>query len=434
MTASTDVILLRGGRVIDPVNGVDGVCDLLLADGRIKAVAPSGTIADLPAETKVYELAGKLVCPGFIDMHVHLREPGEEYKETIETGSRAAAAGGFTAVACMPNTKPVNDNLAVTSLILAKAALAGLARVYPVGAISKTSQGESLAEFGEMRQAGVVAVTDDGLPVNNSQLMRRALEYAGSHGLLVISHAEEMALSRNGVMNDGALATRLGLRGIPGAAEEIMVYRDLALAGYTKRPIHIAHVSTRESVSLIRRAKEKGIRVTAETAPHYFTLTEEAVDNYNTRAKMNPPLRTADDVAAICAGLHDGTLDAIATDHAPHSELEKEVEFDLAANGIIGLETAVPLALALVRQGKIDIGRLVELMSVNPAHILGVVGGSLAEGGVADVTVIDPEKKFVFKEEDIHSKSKNSPFLGSQLQGKAVLTIMGGRVTYGDGI
>jgi dihydroorotase len=432
MAASSDSILLRGGRVIDPVNGIDGVHDLLLAEGKIKTVAPSGTIDNLPAEAKVYDLAGKWVCPGFIDMHVHLREPGEEYKETIETGTRAAAVGGFTAVACMPNTKPVNDCEAITSLIIAKAAQRGAARVYPVGAISKESEGRELAEFGEMRQAGIVAVTDDGLPVSNSQLMRRALEYAGSHELLVISHAEEMSLSRNGVMNDGGLATRLGLRGIPGAAEEIMVYRDLALAQYTNRPIHIAHVSTRESVSLIRRAKEKGCAVTAETAPHYFTLTEDAVNDYNTRAKMNPPLRTADDVAAICEGLQDGTLDAIATDHAPHSELEKEVEFDLAANGIIGLETAVPLALALVREEKIDHIRLVELMSVNPARILGVGGGSLSEGGVADLTVIDPEKKFVFTKEDIQSKSKNSPFLGYQLQGKAVLTVMGGRVTYQD--
>ena len=421
-------ILLKNGRVIDPANGIDQIRDVLIVDGRIRALGQPGSLAG--QDGLVYDVTGKWVVPGLIDMHVHLREPGQEYKETIETGTRAAAAGGFTAVAAMPNTKPVNDNQTVTVFILAKAAEAGLARVYPVGAISSGSNGEHLAEFGELRQAGAVAVTDDGLPVGNSQLMRRALEYAGNHDLLVISHAEELSLSQGGAMNDGPLATRLGLRGIPHVAEEIMVYRDLALAEFTGRPIHIAHVSTRESLALIRRAKEKGVAVTAETAPHYFTLTEKAVDGYNTLAKMNPPLRTEADVAAVREALRDGTLDAIATDHAPHGELDKDQEFDLAANGIIGLETAVPLTLQLVREKQLDARRMVELLSVNPARILGVPGGTLSVGVVADIAVIDPEKKFVFTEESIQSKSRNSPFLGWELQGKAVLTIMAGRITW----
>jgi dihydroorotase len=421
-------LLLKNGRVIDPANGIDQIRDVLIVDGRIRALGQPGSLAG--HDGLVYDVTGKWVVPGLIDMHVHLREPGQEYKETIETGTRAAAAGGFTAVACMPNTKPVNDNQTVTVFILAKAAEAGLARVYPVGAISSGSNGEHLAEFGELRQAGAVAVTDDGLPVGNSQLMRRALEYAGNHDLLVISHAEELSLSQGGAMNDGALATRLGLRGIPHVAEEIMVYRDLALAEFTGRPIHIAHVSTRESLALIRRAKEKGVAVSAETAPHYFTLTETAVDGYNTLAKMNPPLRTEADVAAVREALRDGTLDAIATDHAPHGELDKDQEFDLAANGIIGLETAVPLTLQLVREKQLDARRMVELLSVNPARILGVPGGTLSVGAPADIAVIDPEKKFVFTEESIQSKSRNSPFLGWELQGKAVLTIMAGRITW----
>jgi dihydroorotase len=421
-------ILLKNGRVIDPANGIDQIRDVLIVDGRIRALGQPGSLAG--QDGLVYDVTGKWVVPGLIDMHVHLREPGQEYKETIETGTRAAAAGGFTAVAAMPNTKPVNDNQTVTVFILAKAAEAGLARVYPVGAISSGSNGEHLAEFGELRQAGAVAVTDDGLPVGNSQLMRRALEYAGNHDLLVISHAEDLSLSHGGVMNDGALATRLGLRGIPHVAEEIMVYRDLALAEFTGRPIHIAHVSTRESLALIRRAKEKGVAVTAETAPHYFTLTEKAVDGYNTLAKMNPPLRTEADVAAVREALRDGTLDAIATDHAPHGGLDKDREFDLAANGIIGLETALPLTLQLVRENQLDARRMVELLAVNPARILGVPGGTLSVGAPADIAVIDPEKKFVFTEESIQSKSRNSPFLGWELQGKAVLTIMAGRITW----
>ena len=424
-------ILLKNGRIIDPVNKIDKRGSLLVENGKIKALFTSRQKAPSAGKLVTFDLTGKWIVPGLVDMHVHLREPGEEYKETIESGTRAAAAGGFTAVACMPNTDPVNDCQSVTRFILEKAATA-YARVYPVGAISKGSTGDSLAEFGEMKEAGAVAVSDDGMPVLDSQLMRRALEYASSFALPVISHSEDLGLSRNGVMNEGFLSTSMGLMGTPRVADEIMIYRDIALADYTGFPIHIAHISTAESVNLIRLAKNKGCRVTAETTPHYFTLTEEAVSGYNTNAKMNPPLRTKNDIKAIVAGLSDSTIDAIATDHAPHSMLEKDVEFDKAANGIIGLETAVPLTLALVRKKAISEARMVALLSANPAKILGVEGGTLTVGNAADITVIDPKKRFVYTEEDIVSKSHNSPFLGMKLQGRAVLTICSGRITHND--
>lgn len=416
--------LFEGGRIIDPQNGTDREGSLLVVDGLIAAEG-----APVPGDARRVDVGGCWLVPGLIDMHVHLREPGQEYKEDIVSGTRAAAAGGFTAVACMPNTRPVNDCMAVTALILERARQ-GYARVYPVGAISKGSRGEELAEYGEMRDAGVVAVSDDGVPVRDSQLMRRALEYAGDHRLTVISHSEEIALSRHGVMNEGEVATSLGLMGIPAAAEAIMVYREIALAEYTGRPVHIAHVSTAMATDLIRTAKARGVRVTAETAPHYFTLTEEAVLGYNTNAKMNPPLRAEEDRQAIRQGLADGTLDAIATDHAPHSSLEKELEFDLAANGIIGLETAVPLTLALVREGVIDAHRFVELLSVNPAAILGIPGGTLVAGAPADLTVINPALSFVYTLESVVSKSRNSPFLGWNLQGRAIKTLVGGRLMF----
>ncbi len=420
----TDLIILQNGRLLDPVTGVDETGDLWIKDDLIITGEKQ-----IPDNAKVIDVQGKWIVPGLIDMHVHLREPGEEYKETVESGTRAAAASGFTAVACMPNTNPVNDEASVTRFLLSDARNAST-RVYPAAAISRGSQGKDLAEYGELKEAGAVAVTDDGLPVLDSQLMRRAMEYAGSHDLLVISHSEEMALSKNGSMNEGVVSTRLGLRGIPVAAEAIMVYREIALAELTGQRTHIAHVSTLAATELIRQAKARGVRVTAETTPHYFTLTEEAVGDYNTNAKMNPPLRTEQDRQAIREGLRDGTYDCIATDHAPHSVLEKECEFDLAANGIIGLETSLPLSLRLVREGVIEPLRLLELMSSNPAKVLKVKGGTLAVGSVADVTVIDPEKEFIFSRESILSKSKNSPFLDWKLQGKAVITIMGGRFTY----
>lgn len=430
-TLSGRVVLLRNGRVIDPLDKLDTLADVLVCAGRIEEIFVGGIKRRPPAHCLELDMAGMWVVPGLIDMHVHLREPGQEYKEDIASGTMAAAAGGFTAVACMPNTSPVNDCRAVTTQILA-AAVGAAARVYPVGCISKGCLGEELAEYGEMRAAGVVALSDDGQPVSNSQLFRRALEYAGNFDLPVISHAEELSLSKGGGMNEGLMAIRLGLRGIPNAAESVAVYRDLALAGLTNRPVHIAHVSTGEAVSLIRRAKALGQPVTAETAPHYFTLTDQAVGQYDTNAKMNPPLRSEQDRQAVLAGLSDGTLDVIATDHAPHSPLEKELEFDQAANGIIGLQTALPLTLELVRTGVISPVRLVELLSVNPARILRVEGGSLAPGARADLTVIDPERSFVFSAEAVLSKSCNSPFIGRAFTGKAVMTMLGGVVTYRD--
>lgn len=416
---------LINGRILDPTQQRDQVAELCIRDGVIVDSLSVGEAAE------IIDLAGKWITPGLIDLHVHLREPGEEYKETIATGCRAAAAGGFTGVACMPNTKPVNDNGSITRFIVERAALCD-ARVYPVGAISQGSSGEKLAEYGEMKEAGVVALTDDGRPVVDSQLMRRAMEYASSHGLLLMSHSEDFSLARHGCMNEGEVATRLGLKGIPAAAESVMVYREVALAELTGARVHIAHVSTEQSLDVIRSAKRRGTRVTAETAPHYFTLTEEAVQGYDTHAKMNPPLRTERDRQAIRAALADGTLDAIATDHAPHSVLEKEVEFNLAANGIVGLETSLPLSLALVRDGVISPLRLVELMSSAPAAILGVAGGTLRSGAVADVTVIDPQRVFTFNAAASLSLGKNSPFDGWQLQGKAVMTLLAGRVTFSD--
>ena len=414
---------ITNGRIIDPVNNTDCIADLLVIDGRI-----AGPDAPVPPNVREIDASGCWVVPGLTDMHVHLREPGEEYKEDIISGALAAAAGGFTGVACMPNTKPVNDCATVTAMILGRAAKAAV-RIYPVGAISQGSEGHQLAEYGEMKAAGVVAVTDDGRPVRDSQLMRRALEYASDFSLTVISHSEEAALS-SGVMNEGPISTRLGLKGIPTAAESVMVYREIALAEFTGTRVHIAHVSTAMAIGLIRTAKARGVQVTAETAPHYFTLTDEAVIGYDTNTKMNPPLRAEADKEAIKAALADGTLDAIATDHAPHSILEKELEFDTAANGIIGLETALPLSLALVRDKVIDERRLVELMAVNPAAILGIPAGTLSPGAAADITLIDPEREFVYSADQVISKSRNTPFLGWKLQGRAVVTMVGGAIRH----
>ncbi|MFO7760905.1 MAG: dihydroorotase [Thermodesulfobacteriota bacterium] len=427
---NNEKILLGNGRIIDPLNGLDQGGDILIYKGRIEAIVESGSL-EVPEDCQQIDLEGKWLTPGLIDMHVHLREPGEEYKETIASGTRAAAAGGFTAVACMPNTRPVNDSEAVTSLIVTRAANCP-ARVYPVGAISKNSEGNSLAPFGEMKAAGAVALSDDGSPVISSLLMRRALEYGANYDMLIISHAEELSLSQNGAMNEGPLSTRMGLRGIPSVAETIMIYRDIALAEYLDRPVHIAHVSTREAVDLIRRAKERGVKVTAETAPHYFSLTEEAVSEYDTNAKMYPPLRSFRDREAVCQALQEGVLDAIASDHAPHSILEKDQEFEEAANGIIGLETAVPLTLSMVRKNILTPVRMIELMSLNPSRILGIKGGSLQDGGIADLTVIDPEKEFVYQADKVVSKSSNSPFFDWHMKGKAVLTIMDGKIRFCD--
>ncbi len=423
-------LLISGGLVVDPARDLYESLDLLVEGGKIKALEPVGAI---PAKgRRVIAAQGLVVTPGLIDMHVHLREPGEEYKETIETGTRAAARGGFTAVAAMPNTRPVNDTAAVTRFILDQAKAAGSARVYPVGAISLGSKGRNLSEYGDLKAAGVVALSDDGQPVMNPMLMRRALEYARTFGLPIISHCEDLDLRGEGVMHEGKVSLKLGLKGVPAAAEEAMVFRDLTLARLTGGRLHIAHVSTAGSVELLRRAKAAGLQVTAETAPHYFTLTDEAVLGFDTHAKVNPPLKTAADVAAIKAGLADGTLDAIASDHAPHSTMEKEVEFSEAAFGLIGLETSLGLSLKLVYEKVLTLSQLVAKMSANPARILGVPGGTLKPGAAADITLIDLNREWQVDAGKFASKSRNCPFQGWTLKGKAVMTIGGGKVVWTD--
>ena len=421
---------IKGGRIIDPGN-LDGIMDILIADGKIVEIKKEGFADDEYPAARIIDASDKIITPGWIDMHVHLREPGHEYKETIETGCMAAAFGGFTAICCMPNTNPVNDCRQVTEYILQKAQAADTVRVYPVAAISKGSKGDGLCEYGELKEAGAIAVSDDGNPVKNSQLMRRALEYSKGFDLPVISHCEDLDLAAGGAMNEGSVATRLGLAGIPNVAESIMVSRDIALCELTGVPVHIAHVSTRESVRAIKDAKKRGIPVTAETAPHYFTLTDESVKKYDTNAKMYPPLRSGQDRKAICRGLADGTIDVIATDHAPHSFIEKQVEFDRAANGIIGLETSVSLALKLVENGVISMEVLVEKMSTNPARILGLENGLLI-GRPADITIIDPERPYRVNADNFKSLSRNTPFDGWDMKGKAVLTMVGGKIVYQD--
>jgi dihydroorotase len=420
-------LLIKGGRVIDPSQKMDDMLDVLVKNGVVKEIG-KGLAA--PAGVETVDAAGKYVVPGLIDMHVHLRDPGLEYKEDIVSGTRAAAAGGFTSVVCMPNTRPVIDNKAVASYIINKAKTEGSANVFPVGSITYGLSGERMSEMGELKEAGCVAVSDDGKPVNNPELMRRALEYARGMGILVISHAEDLSLVGEGVMNEGFTSTEIGLKGIPRVAEDIATARDVMLAEYTGSPIHIAHVSTEGAVRLIREAKARGVLVTCETAPHYFTLTDDAVRGYNTNAKMNPPLREAADVAAIKAGLKDGTIDAIATDHAPHHLDEKDLEFDAAMNGIIGLETSLPLSLRLVEEGVLTLAQLVERMSCNPSNILGLQRGTLRPGGVADITVIDPAARWTVAADTLASKSKNSPFLGWDVQGAAACTILAGRVVH----
>lgn len=424
-------LLISNGHVIDPKTGRDGIFDLLVEDGRI--VELSAGID--PEGCEVIDASGKYVLPGLVDAHCHLRDPGFEYKEDIESGTRSAARGGFTSVACMPNTNPVIDNESVVKYILDKARNEGYVNVYPIGAITKGLKGEELAEIGELKIAGAVAVSDDGNPVKSSSLMKKAMQYASMFGIAIISHCEDTNLAEDGVMNEGYTSTVLGLKGIPAAAEETMVARELILSEYLDIPIHIAHVSTALSVELIRNAKKRGVRVTCETCPHYFSLTEEACAGYDTNAKVNPPLRTARDVQAVIEGIADDTIDIIATDHAPHHIDEKRVEFSLAANGMVGFETALPLAVTrLVKPGIITMEKLVEKMSLNPARLLGIGKGTLEPGSTADITIVDIDAEFTVDPERFESKSKNSPFGGMELYGLVWYTIVNGRPVVSKGV
>ncbi|MEZ4414296.1 MAG: dihydroorotase [Gemmatimonadota bacterium] len=417
-------LLLRGGRVVDPAHRVDGRLDVLLADGHVAAIGES---LEAPEQALVLDVNGKVVTPGLIDVHVHLREPGGEHKETIESGLKAAAAGGFTAVCAMPNTDPPLDDASSIRFVLERGARVRGARVYPVGALSRGRKGERLTDVGELVDAGAVGITDDGDPIMDSGLMRLALEYAQTFGIPVADHAEDLGLSAGGHMNDGPTATRLGLKGKPGASEESHIYRDLLVAELTGGHIHLQHVSTRLGVEAIRMAKARGVHVTAEAAPHHLLLTEEAVGAYDTNAKMNPPLRRADDVAAVREGLRDGTLDVLATDHAPHHRDEKDRTFDEAPFGIVGLETAVGLVLThVLGEGLLDLPTLVDRMSAQPARAFRLTGGSLAVGSVADVTVLDLEHEWVVDPKRFRSKSRNTPFGGWKLKGRAIATIVGG--------
>jgi len=417
--------LIKGGHVIDAKTKINECLDILIENGKIVEI---GKDLDFVNGDIIYA-EGKYVLPGLVDAHCHLRDPGQEYKEDIETGTRSAAKGGFTSIACMPNTNPVIDNQAIVKYIINKAKQDGVVNVYPIGAISKGLKGEELSEIGELKFAGAVAISDDGRPLKSSALMKKALQYSSMFDITVISHCEDLDLADEGAMNEGYMSTILGLKGIPSAAEEIMVARDLILAEYTKVPVHIAHVSTELSVDLIRHAKSRGVKVTCETCPHCFTLTEEACDGFNTLAKVNPPLRTKKDVEAIIEGLKDGTIDIIATDHAPHHEDEKNVEFAVAANGMVGFETALPLSITyLVKPGHLTLEQLVEKMCVNPSKILGLNKGSIEIGNSADLTIIDLDEEYVVDISKFSSKSKNSPFNGFKLQGTVYYTIVNGNV------
>ena len=422
-------LLIRNGTIIDPSQSLDARRDLLIREGRVEAI--DETIA--AENVEVFDAAGLIVAPGFIDLHVHLREPGHEYKETIESGARAAVAGGFTSVCCMPNTNPVNDNSSVTSFILEQARRAALANVFPIGAITQGSKGEQLAEIGEMRAAGIVAISDDGRPVTDSGLMRRAMEYASDFDLPVVDHCEDCCGAAGWAMHEGEYSALMGLKGLPGAAEDLHVARDITLAELAGARVHIAHISTARSVDLVRQAKHRGLAVTCEVAPHHFTLSDKDVyqSNYNTHFKMAPPLRSEADHAAILEGLCDGTIDAIATDHAPHHANEKMREFDLAPNGIVGLETAVSLALdRLVSRGVISLSRMVDLRSCQPAKIFKLDRGTLRVGAAADVTILDPKRQVTIDALKFQSKSRNTPFDGWELTGAAVATVVGGRALW----
>src|SRR5210317_48113 len=419
-------ILIKGGRVISPAQQLDDTCDVLIEKGKIAAIGK-----DLDAQgAEVVDADGKIVTPGLVDIHVHLREPGLEYKEDIASGTLSAVTGGFTSIACMPNTKPVNDNQSVTNYILNKVKEEGHCRVFPIASITKGLQGESMTEMGELKELGVYGVSDDGKPVSNAQLKRRAMEYAKPFGMTIVSHAEDLELVGSGVMNEGPVATELGLKGIPWVAEDAATSREAMLAEFTGAHLHVAHVSTKGSIDIVRQAKKRGVNITCEAAPHHFTLTDEAVRGYNTNAKMNPPLRSAEDREAVRKGIADGTVDAIATDHAPHHIDEKNVEFNIAMNGIVGLETALPLSLQLVEDGVIDLPRAIALLTSGPAGSLNLPVGQLEEGGDADIAIIDTELEWTVDAQKLASKSKNTPFDGWKMKGAAVCTIVAGKIAY----
>jgi len=422
-------LLIQNGYVIDPAQGTNTGKNLLIEDGRV--VGLSSHSDSIPEGAEVLDATGLIVAPGFIDMHVHLREPGHEYKETIASGAAAAVAGGFTTVCAMPNTKPINDNAAVTRFVIEQAERAGLANIFPIGAITKNSDGTELAEMGEMKAAGIVAVSDDGRPVPTAGMMRRAMEYARGFDLPVIDHCEDKSLARGGVMHEGHWSLVLGLRGMPAAAEAIDAERNCLLAALTGARVHLAHLSTRGSIDAVRRAKEKGLPVTCEAAPHHWTLTDDAVSDYDTNTKMSPPLRSREHVEAVLEGLRDGTIDAIASDHAPHHADEKALEYDEAPFGITGLETTVGLAFDLVKQGVIDLEQMVRLLSSNPARVFNLADrGSLAKNAHADITILDPAYEWAFDVSTTKSKSRNTPFHGRAMTGAAVATIVGGRLIY----
>ncbi len=428
---SKESLLIRGGTIVDPsAKKIERRGDILVEDGKIAAIEPPGKIP-VSRAARVIDAQGAWVLPGLIDMHVHLREPGLEHKETIESGTRAAAAGGFTSVACMANTQPVNDTPHVTALIRERARSTAVVRVFPVGAVTKGLKGEELAEIGGMVDQGARALSDDGMPVMNSYLMRKAMDYAKAFGVTIISHAEDWNLVGQGAMNESALSSALGLRGNPAAAEEIMVAREIALSRLTRCPVHIAHLSTAVAIEHVRRAKEDGLPVTAEASPHHLTLCEDKLRSYDTNFKMAPPLRTEEDVEALQEAVATGLVDVIATDHAPHGLNDKMVEFDQAANGIIGLQTAVPLTLELVHKKIIPLKRWVESLTIAPARLLGVDHGTLRRGAAADITILDPKATWNLGSDMILSKSKNTPFLDWKLRGKVRFTIVGGKVVYG---
>ncbi len=423
-------LLIKNGYVIDPSQEMNAGKNLLLEDGRVVGLMSYSD--PIPDGVEIFDATGLIVAPGFIDMHVHLREPGQEYKETIASGAAAAAAGGFTTICAMPNTDPINDSAAVTRFVIEQAERARLASVLPIGAITKNSAGTELAEMGEMKEAGIVAVSDDGRPVPTAGMMRRAMEYARGFDLPVIDHCEDKSLARGGVMHEGRWSLVLGLRGMPAAAEEVDAERDCTLAELTGAQVHLAHVSTRGAIESVRQAKARGLRVTCEVAPHHWTLTDAAVENYDTNTKMSPPLRTPEHIDAIFAGLADGTIDAIASDHAPHHADEKDLEFDQAPFGIIGLETSVGLAFArLVHPGLISLERLIALCATHPARILSLQDrGTFKAGARGDVTILDPQCAWTFDVSQSKSKSRNTPFNGYQFTGAAIATIVGGRVVH----